>query len=373
MRGERSGGPFDAAEAKVIERVGRALLQLPAGGASVALFDALTQVIPAAAGTISTIDPAAPEAMVTHPIRLPAEVFETWMRTPPVQLASLLEPILRSEDGALVHDYEAIPAPLRGSLEVLGTFDAHGLGESAGYKVSSRVVPGRGMEQVMLALIAERKGRFPRRSRALLAALNPAIGAAVERLRVPLLPSRSIFAQVIAEQALGYVCLSRTGTLLEANRRAHELALRYQRVAGLGGRRKVLCDLAAAALVRVGPGRPWLLSYGNGEAILELCTHHLAKETHALPEDVVLLMMKEMRLAPAPDEPADDERLAQLTPRQREVAALLIMSGLSFKHIAERVGVSEATARKHAENVYRLLGVHSRAELAQRFKRSSRS
>jgi DNA-binding CsgD family transcriptional regulator len=368
MSAVRGGGPFDAAEAKVLARVEQALLQLPTGSEAVGLFDAIAQVVPAAAGTISTIDPAAPEAMATHPIRLPDEVFETWMRTPPVQLTSLLAPILQSQDGDLVHDYEGIPAPLRGSLEVLGTFDAHGLGESAGYKVLTRAVPGQGVEQVMLALIAERKGHFPLRSRQLLAALNPAIGAAVERLRVPLLPSRSIFAQVIAEQRLGYVCLSMTGSIVEANRRAHDLALCYQRVAGLQGRRHALRELASLARLKAGAGRPWLLPDGTGESILELSAHRLAAQTHQLAEDVLLLMMKEMRLKPYPDDPFVAERLARLTPRQREVVDLLVTTGLPVKGIAERLGVSEATARKHAENIYRLLGVHSRAELAEWMK-----
>ncbi|MEO7327225.1 MAG: LuxR C-terminal-related transcriptional regulator, partial [Minicystis sp.] len=283
-----------------------------------------------------------------------------------------LAPLLRSENGALVHVYEAIPAPLLGSLEVLGTFDENGLGESAGYKVSATIIPGGGMELVMLALIAERRGRIPRSARALLAALNPSISAAVERLRVPLLPTRSIFAQIIAEQALGYVCLSSTGAILEANRRAHELALGYQRVVGLSGRRRALHDLSSLARVRAA-GRPWLIPDGAGTAILELRAHRLAKETHALPEDVLLLMMKEIRIVPDPDEPAPTERLALLTPRQRQVAELLVTSGLSFKHLAQRLGVSEATVRKHAENVYRLLGVHSRAELAERLKEPTRS
>lgn len=52
-----------------------------------------------------------------------------------------------------------------------------------------------------------------------------------------------------------------------------------------------------------------------------------------------------------------------LTPRQREIARLLCNSGFSYKEIADRLGISGGTMRKHAENVYRRLRVHSRAEL----------
>ena len=56
--------------------------------------------------------------------------------------------------------------------------------------------------------------------------------------------------------------------------------------------------------------------------------------------------------------------MSRLTPRQREIAYLLARTGLSYKQIADRLALSEGTARKHGENLHRALGVHSRAELA---------
>jgi DNA-binding CsgD family transcriptional regulator len=52
-----------------------------------------------------------------------------------------------------------------------------------------------------------------------------------------------------------------------------------------------------------------------------------------------------------------------LTPRQRDVATLLVKTGLSCKQIAAQLHVREGTLRTHTEEVYRALGVHSRAEL----------
>src|SRR5262249_24851296 len=60
---------------------------------------------------------------------------------------------------------------------------------------------------------------------------------------------------------------------------------------------------------------------------------------------------------PAPGAPAE------LTPRQRDVATLLVRTGLSYKQIAAQLHLGEGTMRTHAEHVYRALGVHSRAEL----------
>lgn len=53
-----------------------------------------------------------------------------------------------------------------------------------------------------------------------------------------------------------------------------------------------------------------------------------------------------------------------LTLREREIAQGII-SGLTSKHIAQRLGVSDLTVRKHRQNLYRKLGVHSLAELAR--------
>ncbi|MFO0590327.1 MAG: helix-turn-helix transcriptional regulator [Polyangiaceae bacterium] len=52
-----------------------------------------------------------------------------------------------------------------------------------------------------------------------------------------------------------------------------------------------------------------------------------------------------------------------LTPRQRDVTALLVSTGLSCKEIAARLGLSEGTIRTHMERIYRAFGVHSRPEL----------
>ena len=58
-----------------------------------------------------------------------------------------------------------------------------------------------------------------------------------------------------------------------------------------------------------------------------------------------------------------DPLLPQLTTRQREIANLLSGTGLSYKEVAGCLRISEGTMRKHVENVYRRVGVHSRAEL----------
>jgi DNA-binding NarL/FixJ family response regulator len=63
---------------------------------------------------------------------------------------------------------------------------------------------------------------------------------------------------------------------------------------------------------------------------------------------------------------------ANLTLRQREVAGLLCSTGLSYKQVADKLDISEGTMRKHTENVYRRVGVHSRAELMMALRDSTK-
>jgi DNA-binding NarL/FixJ family response regulator len=65
----------------------------------------------------------------------------------------------------------------------------------------------------------------------------------------------------------------------------------------------------------------------------------------------------------SPRAPAERGASSVLTPRQRDVAALLVETGLSYKEIAARLDRSEGTIRTHAERIYRAFGVHSRHEL----------
>ncbi|MFN3170370.1 MAG: response regulator transcription factor [Hyphomicrobiales bacterium] len=45
--------------------------------------------------------------------------------------------------------------------------------------------------------------------------------------------------------------------------------------------------------------------------------------------------------------------------------ATLVAEGKTFKHIARELAISPLTVRTHRRNLFRLLGVHSVAELVQ--------
>lgn len=69
--------------------------------------------------------------------------------------------------------------------------------------------------------------------------------------------------------------------------------------------------------------------------------------------------------APVPDEtppPLDDGRLTELTPREREILAL-VGRGLSNHEIAERLVLSPLTAKTHVSRLFYKLGARDRAQL----------
>jgi DNA-binding NarL/FixJ family response regulator len=55
------------------------------------------------------------------------------------------------------------------------------------------------------------------------------------------------------------------------------------------------------------------------------------------------------------------ERHHALTDRERQVAALVGL-GLSNKHIAAKLGLSEGTVKQHLHRIFRKLGVRNRRE-----------
>ncbi|MCC6556979.1 MAG: response regulator transcription factor [Polyangiaceae bacterium] len=148
---------------------------------------------------------------------------------------------------------------------------------------------------------------------------------------------------------------------MEVNRRAYDMAVLYRAELRLDRRSHLLEDLAMrVAGVR---GKVLQAMRKDGRELLEIRAHRLAKETHALPDDVTLLVLRTLEI-PAPEvAPPERPGLAILTPAQRRVAELLINSGFSRKEIASEMGISEGTVRTHMQNLYRRLGVQSRAEL----------
>jgi len=91
------------------------------------------------------------------------------------------------------------------------------------------------------------------------------------------------------------------------------------------------------------------------EALLD-CMRQVAMGGKWLPADL-------MEKASQVSEDVTLERFSLLTPREREIAAL-ICGGLSNRMIASRLGTSEGTIGIHLHNIFRKLDISNRATLA---------
>jgi len=69
-----------------------------------------------------------------------------------------------------------------------------------------------------------------------------------------------------------------------------------------------------------------------------------------------------------PSEYQPDFKGYSLTKRETEIVLLLI-NGLSYKEIASRSYISMATLNTHISNIYNKLNIHSRSEIAARFRK----
>lgn len=66
-----------------------------------------------------------------------------------------------------------------------------------------------------------------------------------------------------------------------------------------------------------------------------------------------------------------EAKASSFTVREREIVDLL-MQGMSNRQIANALGITEGTVKKHLSHVFRKLGVHSRALLIAGHKSKTR-
>ncbi|SCL41215.1 DNA-binding response regulator, NarL/FixJ family, contains REC and HTH domains [Micromonospora pallida] len=77
-----------------------------------------------------------------------------------------------------------------------------------------------------------------------------------------------------------------------------------------------------------------------------------------------LVLGEYRRLAARPGAPAGDGGTPRLTDRETEVLRL-VAKGLSYKQIAERLGLSHRTVQNHVQNTLGKLHLHNRVELTR--------
>lgn len=337
------------------------LANIAPGDSPEALLDALEPCLGVAAGLLMAVKPGSrttgSRTTVTHhALRLPMPLLEKWMHTQPDYLEESLEPAVRSDPGDFWSAHEDLSEKLQRNMEVLHVFDQFGLGEGAGLKLLRQPTLGGGEEHVLMAIMTHRMRRFPRQTSAICRQLAPALQDAIVRLGLPFTVGQSIHAQMHEADDVGFVCLGAGGAIVELNQRAYELAARYREVAGIRPSRTLMHDFVAAARKKMLGGPVWYLMHPSGSAMMQVRMYVMPMEKFALSRDLPMIKLQEWSW-PSPDP------FASLPPRQREIANLLVSSGLATKEIADKLEISPATVRKHVEKIHKALNVRSLGEL----------
>lgn len=186
----------------------------------------------------------------------------------------------------------------------------------------------------------------------MLEAIHGDLSACLGRAGLPVHAHEPMAFQLLEENESGYAFLRRDGTVFLANRRLHQ----YLRSVGV----------ALKELSREAVGRGWGIGAGSHTSRvggLDYCLHRLPRGSHAVSEDLFLVEVPVPRWGGFP---------RGLTQRQRDVAMLMVTTGQSQKELAEQLGISPGTVRKHVEQVFRVCGVHSRSELCAKYGHARR-
>lgn len=358
----RSLPALEVSEAHQVEQAIARLAQIPAGADAVLILDAISSGIGGEAAMLGLFNASNPHAMSARPLRLPPELLQGWLSTTPEHVANAIVPVVQSSEGAFWCESDTVMRTSRAGLRVLRDLDSHGLGQGAGYKVMERRMPDGSVDNTFLALMTRRGKVFSPRAGMLLNALQSHLQDAICRLSLPLIPGIPILRQIVEDDRQGYICLSSRSRVMEVNRRAYDIAMLYQTELRLERRRHIVEDLAER--LAGSPAKVLQIMSRDGREVLEIRPYRLAKETHALQEDVTLLVLRTLEIPTLERGLPDRPEFRLLTPTQRRVADLLINSGFSRKELASEMGVSEGTVRTHMQRLYRRLRVRSRAELA---------
>ena len=345
---------LDADDRRRAHDAARLLRACTVGGDPRAIFEALRPCAPIAGGLIGVMGPATSESLVGHVVALPSDVMAAWARTPPPALGQMMAPLVRASPGALISDRQAITGSFRERLALLGALEGAGLGESAGYKVAVETSPAGRPVHHFLTLALDDCAVFTPAQRVMFRCLHPAISDALARLSVPLVPHGSFETQIIETARTGYLLLTADGALLEFNARACELAPRYAADAKIELGRDWLARFAERAVAETRGGGEWRLMRDDRCARMAVRAHHLATSSHAIAKDSILLAMQEMEFGLPPRD---------LTRRQREVAVLMVTTGLSYKEMASTLDLSPRTVEGYAQAVLSAYDVRTRDEL----------
>lgn len=276
-----------------------------------------------------------------------------------------VEAAVRIGESETFSDEDVFPLSIANEVKEYFDYPKYDMGHAFATKIIVKQTPCDTFHEAFFFFTNRAEGNVTEKSKLFFKLLHPELASAINRSRVPLIPYEEVLPQIFREKHTGYLCLRKNGSVYEINRRAYQLIKKYfpylsNRPANILMREFVNNVLTGWA--KQFP-RSVFAFHADGKHYLELNKHNLKSSMHNLPEDIILIILEEYLFENQQNAASSAFFAEELTKRQTEIAALLAGTGLSYDEIAFLLGISCGTMRKHTENIYRRLDVHSRSEL----------
>lgn len=186
-----------------------------------------------------------------------------------------------------------------------------------------------------------------------------------------IIESYPLLNQIITEQNLGYLFRTQSGGIIEINPRGQALIQKFapsnKRNQPTSSLKESVTQLLAKCPAETN-GQSFTVIEKDNELLLDISHHVLPADNGNKNSELHLLLLKEISYAQQGFITGVKSPLNTLTPRQRQVLNYLLNTGMSYDEIAFALSIKPGTLRKHLENIFKELGVHSRAELMSVFR-----
>jgi len=333
------------------------------------VFAALRHVAPVAAGFVERYEDGDEASGHVLPFHVPPDYVAGMMLARPRDAGSVLSLVSAAPPGTVLQDRTVLTAEAWREIEGYVALADFGMFHPLALKLSSpQALDDEWQIYVALFVDDPRSPLSPEECHRL-TDLQPHILQALRRIQLPFAAEESIFDQIAREQNLGMLCFAPNGRLLAGNGRAWTLAEQVARHQQRPKRDRCQ-DLVEWLTRNNGPGET-ITRHSNldgSSSIIIVSRHHLSKRTHPCGEDLIVFLFREITMQPATKR-GEGDRWSKLPPRLRQVAKLLVDTGKPYKLLADDVGVSVGTFRKHVERLFEALQLTSRAELAELARR----
>lgn len=366
--GRRVDVQLSERKAKNIQKALNQLAVISPGDIPENLFSIIQPLVPHACGFIEVIRNSDPANATGYFVNVPegyAEWFMSVYPNDPIPAALTLIPEGDHIELKSFHQRMAVSTGQdfvrQVDTEARRIFDIHDLET---LKISDS--PSLGSREVigMTLFRSGAEGTYSDEEHQILQILQPGLKSAINKLRLPFYRQEPLLEQLLKDARTAYALTDAGGNIREVNGQLVPTLLEYMGSGSLQTSMQTLHRFVSemlSAFRTTGVHRKWLKHQEPGR-LLESSVHPFPSASGIFPDDRFLILMREVH-GQTPESWRQSPLVGLFSPREHEIVALLMETGLSAKEIADRICISPRTAEKHIERIYQKAAVRTRSEL----------